>query len=156
MPRAFQIRNKPVAPDRDAVEKFYYTISDLDLVPLKGLEQKLYNDFVDYCERTGYEAPSIDDVVINEDFYYENHEIQLVAECRIGQKRYDEQYAYYKKRLKEYNIWYNKNKDKIEEELQRREKKALQQNTKRLKAIEKEKKRLEKEAEQIKKELGNE
>lgn len=133
---AFKMRSKPVMPKRK--NNYCRSYSIYDGCSLAGVVEHFAGD--DFSK-----------VIFNTcRGYYDEVETDFTIQDLEPEEIFEKRMEDYNKRLAKYNEWYDKNKEKIEEELERRRQAALIKKEKDLQAA---KKRAEKELVKIERQL---
>lgn len=154
---AFRMKKKPVEPVRQT-SQYSMTVYDTDA----SLE-KIFEEFKEHlkCNGDHYKVPDeikLSDVYLylDNDYYYDSYSSSLCLAMQVEEsdKSYQRRLDDYEKSMVVYDEWYEKNADKIQEHLARKEAKEQEADLKRkereIKEREQRIKKLEKELKKLK------
>lgn len=118
----FPIRKKPQKPTRKTnIKKTICYLWDVHMVPVSKLEafvkksiNKYYQEYPETIKR------DYKNLFVDVTHGWESCDIAIIGQYDESDEDFNRRMTNYKTRLKEYNIWYKSNKDKIEAELKRR------------------------------------
>lgn len=136
-----RIRNKPKKPVRQTIEDRFWvefgTFVEINEISNNLMDQvrRYLADGNCYYKRAGVTEESYDQFFL-EDQGYDSSDFNVIGIRKETDAEFKRRENAYKRALKSYNEWYEKNKDKIEAEIQSRERKAKEKKQAEVKRLE--------------------